>query len=480
VVRRVAPAITVVVVRGVAACGDAATEITPVIDLPAAGSEADPLPTLDEVELSVARAGATAALVQRTFARGEELALDGVPIDDDLVVHLVGHTSGVEVAYGRTCRFDVVDGAAPASPHLWFSRTVRWAAAPAPGVARSGGGAWTTASDSVAVALGEVDGAPVTAVELFDPLTAAWTTVAEVSLRTGGVVVGLGSGKGVLLGGRDEAGAPHALIEVVDPFAAQDARVSVRTDPRLGLDGTAAATLETGDVVVIGGGSDAGLVDAVFALEVGEGGELDPPRQLPAHLANPRRDHTLTRISDDVGAPLVVIGGVDAVGPVAAAELYRPLSQAFSTGFAATMVVPRSRHAATRLPDGSVLVVGGIDAAGAPVATIELFTIDGGFVAAGTLPADAGLVDAALTPLPDGRVLLSGGRTSAAGPPTDTSFVIRLDPLDGTVDVTPTDDLELPRAGHAAALLCDGTIFAIGGTPTATADRYQPPSIGRR
>jgi hypothetical protein len=464
-----------------AACGESGTEIAPVIDLPAAGSEADPRETVDELELSIARAGADAALVQRTFVRGEGLGLDGVPIDDDLVVHLIGRASGGEVAYGRTCRFDVVEDAPAAAPHLWFSRTVQWAAAPAPAEARVGGGAWTTAGQGVAVALGTADGVPVTAVEQFDPLTASWTPVADVSRRAGGVVVGLGDGRGVLLGGRTELGEPHTVVEVIDPFAPPDERVFVHVDPRLGLDGTAAAARASGDAIVIGGATDAGPVDTVFALDVGADRVLEPPRQLAARLARARRDHTLTRLSDDVGAPLVVIGGTGADGfPVVDAELYRPLREDFSPGFAKAMIVPRHHHAATRLPDGSVLVVGGLDVNGAPVATIELFTIDGGFVDAGALPPDAGLVDVALTPLPDGRVLLSGGRTDVDAPPVDTSYVIRLDPLDGTVDVTGTDDLDLPLASHAAAQLCDGTILTIGGAGDASAERYQPPSISRR
>jgi hypothetical protein len=131
------------------------------------------------------------------------------------------------------------------------------------------------------------------------------------------------------------------------------------------------------------------------------------------------------------------------------------------------------------MPDGSLLVVGGVDGGGTPVPAMELFTIDGGFAPAGDLPDGAGLVEVALTSLPDGRVLLSGGR-DRSGNPTDAAYVIRVDPLDGTVDVVTTDPLLAPRVGHAAALLCDGTVLAIGGTDAPGADRYQPPSVARR
>jgi hypothetical protein len=144
------------------------------------------------------------------------------------------------------------------------------------------------------------------------------------------------------------------------------------------------------------------------------------------------------------------------------------------------MIVPRHHHQAVRLPDGSVLVIGGIDENGMPTRQLELFGLDTGFVDAGQLPENAGLVDFAATTLPDGRVLLTGGRT-LDGVVTSNSFIARLDPFDGTVDVVPTDRLSIARAGHQATLLCDGTVLIAGGTATQTEyERYNPPAAGRR
>lgn len=115
-----------------------------------------------------------------------------------------------------------------------------------------------------------------------------------------------------------------------------------------------------------------------------------------------------------------------------------------------------------------------------PTRQLELFGLDTGFVDAGQLPENAGLVDFAATTLPDGRVLLTGGRTFD-GVVTSNSFIARLDPFDGTVDVVPTDRLSVPRAGHQATLLCDGTVLIAGGTAVQTEyERYNPPPAGRR
>jgi len=145
------------------------------------------------------------------------------------------------------------------------------------------------------------------------------------------------------------------------------------------------------------------------------------------------------------------------------------------------MVVPRYRHQAVPLPDGSVLIIGGIDASGTPVKVIELFTLDAGFVSVGELPPNAGLIDFSATVLPDGRVLLAGGRIADGGAPVSSAFIARLDPLDGTIDIVATDRLGEPRAGHQATLLCDGTVLVAGGTADqSTYERYNPPAVGRR
>lgn len=97
------------------------------------------------------------------------------------------------------------------------------------------------------------------------------------------------------------------------------------------------------------------------------------------------------------------------------------------------------------------------------------------------LPANAGLTDLTVTRLPDGRVLLAGGRDEA-GQKVASTHIARVDPIDGRVVVVATDAMQVPRAGHTAVLLGDGTVLIVGGTndASARAERYNPPSQGRR
>jgi hypothetical protein len=343
-----------------------------------------------------------------------------------------------------------------------------------------------------------VGGGPaIAAIELFDPsVTGAFAILpAQATARVGAALAAVPDGRALVIGGVDTGGDALPLVEVLDP------------DPTLPIarqreehDGPAladhqAVVLVDGTIFVAGGRVQAApggvftVADAAWQFRFGAGGTLDAPRQLAQTLGRARASHSMTRLGDEVGADVLIVGGVGGGGaPVAEAELYRPLREAFEDVDGAVLAVPRWNHRAVRLPGGFVLILGGFapDPTGGdpiPVAELELYDpIQGRFSPAGTLPAAAGLTDFAATPLPDDRVLLTGGR-GADGQPVDAVHIARLDPIDGQVDVSVTDRLAIPRAGHSAVALCDGTVLLLGGTDAAGAagaERYNPPSAGRR
>lgn len=461
------------------ACTQDALVVAPVIDIPA--GDADPFPDLDTIEISIALAGAPEALRSRTVARGDLLELPEVPYGENLVVHLLGRARGAEVAVGRTCAFPIRPAEPPATPHLYFARTVKWANVGMPSQpVRLGGAALATAAGA-GVFIGGVAaaGAPIGSVDVFDPASGEHALLAEVTPREDGAVAALGDGRLVIVGGVDRDGAPTRALDVVDVGAVAGRRVeTIDAGPLVTRMAPALATLRDGRIVAVGGTSPSG--DALGALvEIsGESGGVTL-RELRARLAQPRSAHTATRLSDELGAPVLIAGGLAAGVPIATAELYKPLVDGIAP-IKSPMQVPRYDARAVRLPDGSVLFVGGFDAANAPVAALEVFSLESGFQLVGNLPASAGLVDQTLTVLPDGRVLLAGGR-DANGMALDTAFIIRLDPLGGGIDVATTDRLHVPRAAHQATRLCDGTILLVGGTPEPSpAERYNPPAAGRR
>ena len=476
-------------------CGNDGVILRPVLDLPPDGSEAYPFGAFDTFSFSIARVGDDNALLERQIPFGDPLTLDPIPVADGLVYHLSGLVNGGEIAYGRTCPFNITpEGPTIDDPHLYFSRIVKWGVGPVPGSpGRKDAAAWALPDGSAAFAGGLGDNT----IERFDPLgTGRFRTLDGTVLdRTGAVLTPLDNAPGddpraLLIGGIDSDGAAVPLIEVLAPTRATVIEPAVDGPA---LVGHAAATLVDGSVVVIGGRTQARPVDPlmvsgeVWLLTFGDGGVLDAPRRLAVQLGQPRELHTATRLGNGVGADVLIIGGRDGSGdPVARAELYRPLRETVEPLPSALLQIPRWSHAAVRLPGGFILVVGGYtkDLSGATVrvADLELYDpVQGTFSLAGVLPVGAGLTDMSVTPLPDGRVLLAGG-LDADGNAVNTALIARLDPFNGQVDISVTNPLDTPRAGHNAVVLCDGTVMVVGGSdvPDLPAERYNPPSADRR
>lgn len=456
--------------------------VTPVIEAPVDDPEAAAFPELDEVIITVAHDGSERDLVSASFSRGEDIAIAGAPFGDDLVIHLAGFVGSSAVAYGRTCAFHVDTKNEPPTPHLFFSRSVKFASLGITPVERVRGRAVPYLGSAIILG-GEAGSAGVSKVERYDPSTGALTTLGDLDERTGAALALLGtSPPRVVVVGGIAGGAGAAWIELVDPSRRVE-RVDEVAAP-MARSGLTATSLTDGRVIVIGGHDPATGMPVGTITELATGVPVDA-RMLRATLAHPRTGHTATRLGDDLGAPVLVAGGIDATGqPVDVAELFKPLSEELADPqlFKPSMVVPRTGHQAVRMPDNSVLIIGGLDASSPrkPVPVLELFTLDGGFKAVGNLPDNAGLTDMTATVLPDGRVLITGGRT-AVGAVTNTAFIARLDPLDGSVDVVPTDRLAVPRANHQAAILCDGTVLITGGTDMPVpAERYNPSATGRR
>ncbi len=491
-----------------AACTDNTVVVTPIIDIPT-NDTAQAL-GLDTITLSIAHAGADDDITSATFSHGDVIELPNVPFGDDLVVHMVGRIGSKEEAYGRTCQFSVRPDARVPSPHLYFSKEVKFGQMSQQPLPRLGGSAMMYRDGAGLVVGGTFPDESqqpqaLTQIERFDPNTGQYDTLHDIARRVDAAVAILGTGpdsRMVIVGGIDPSTATYGLdgklkdppraadfVEVIEAERNTDRQYEKFYEPTMKRVGLTATTLSDGRVVVIGGRCAVDCVaeganpKAVEEISVSTG--TTAVTESRATLKYWRYGHTATRLTDELGAAVLVAGGLDPVNntPVPQAELYKPLAGDFSQQFTAQMVVPRYHHQAVRLPDGSVLFIGGIDKDGKTIDRLELFSpLDATFIDVGKLPATAGRIDLAATTLPDGRVLISGGRiNSDKDVPVNTAFIARLDPLDGTVDVVPTNNLAVARAGHQATALCDGTVLVSGGTDgQAPYERYNPTSAGRR
>src|SRR5690606_28910989 len=197
-----------------------------------------------------------------TFSRGEVLELPGVPFGDDLVVHMIGRVGSTEVAYGRTCVFSVrPDGPVP-TPHLYFSREVKFGQMTQQPLTRLGGIAMMYRDGSGLLVGGYFPDEmnqpqALTQIERFDPNTAEYDTLHEVERRFDTAVAIVGTGpdsRMVVVGGLDSGtGLGADYVEVIEAERNTDRQYQKFDEPRLRRVGLSATTLSDGRVVVIGG-----------------------------------------------------------------------------------------------------------------------------------------------------------------------------------------------------------------------------------
>ncbi len=223
-----------------------------------------------------------------------------------------------------------------------------------------------------------------------------------------------------------------------------------------------ATALVDGRVLVIGGILNQGLMSAE-ALDTAE--IWDPSTGTfvrTGRLAEARGLHTATLLPD--GRVLVVGGdgsGTSASGGstdtfLASAEIWDPATGSFSRS--GSLVLPRSGHSATLLPDGRVLIIGGTRDLGDRQVVTDAEVWDprtGEFGPAVGIAAPRTLPDGTL--LADGRLLV---------PSSVGAAVEIVDPTAGTTSAP--IHLSEPRRDGTLTLLKDGRVLFVGGETTET------------
>jgi hypothetical protein len=180
-------------------------------------------------------------------------------------------------------------------------------------------------------------------------------------------------------------------------------------------------------------------------------------------LSIARSNHSETRLGNGT---VLIVGGNNNSGPVAASELYSTAAAAFTT--TGSLAFARFHHTATLLADGKVLVVGG---AGANAESEVFDPGTGRFETSGLLAQNRRFHTA--TRLLDGRVLVTGGRAGPGHLPSAELY----DPASGLF--TPTGPMGTARSYHTATLLLDGRVLVTGGITggnarTATTEVFDP------
>jgi hypothetical protein len=181
-----------------------------------------------------------------------------------------------------------------------------------------------------------------------------------------------------------------------------------------------------------------------------------------------RYSHTATLLNN---GKVLVAGGADSSGGIAAAQLYDPATNTWSATGA--MISPRSFHTAALLNNGKVLVMGGTNGSGSLLATAEVYDpASGTWSTTGSMGSPRYWYTATL--LNTGKVLVSGGYSNGGALATAEVY----DPASGIWSAT--GPMASPRFNHTATLLNNGKVLVAAGrnnsAPPATAEVYDPAS----
>ena len=315
--------------------------------------------------------------------------------------------------------------------------------------------------------------------ELRDTLTGRWSlTDSMITSRAEHTATRLDDGRVVLSGGTNEGGS-LASVEAYDPMTQSFSALAPMNEKR--TQHTASWTL--GKVVVLGGWRDKpNSASATFEL-------YDVAMDVwssPTNMPEPRAEHTATLLDDGT---ILVVGGTNGSATVGHASRYDARTNTWLD--AGTMAVARQGHTATRLDATRVLIAGGTNENGA-IASAELYDV----VTNSWLPA-ASMGEArhahTATRLNDGTVLIAGGEDANGGAleTVERYCPARSDPdkpsstsgscperLDLRQDAfVAVDSMSVPRTGHTATWLADGSVLVAGGDGSAASthvDQFVP------
>lgn len=259
----------------------------------------------------------------------------------------------------------------------------------------------------------------------------------------------------------------NSVSELYDPATGLSTPAGAMSAPRF----AAAATLTNGLVLIAGG--------SVNNSRLSSAQTYDPSTGVFTNTANglsvARDSAAAVTLAD---GRVLIVGGYDGANSVAAADLYDPVTRTFTP--IGNMLSARNSATATLLANGKVLIAGGYISGQVSAELYDpLAGPNGSFTATVGSMVVFSRGPAAAVRLGNGHVLITGGQSGDIVSSAET-----YDPSTGMF--TATGNMSVPRVGHTATVLPDGSALIAGGwdaqsvnsytLPLATLERYDPVS----
>ncbi len=275
----------------------------------------------------------------------------------------------------------------------------------------------------------------------------------------------LRDGRVLVIGGEDPSGDPIPNVDVFDPVTETFTSLAPLAEPR---EFHTATLLSDGRVLVTGGG-----LNSQIGIPSGEGvlksaAVFDPATSTfspVGDMADPRAFHEASLLADGrvlvVGGATNMMGGTCTVVPncytgkaLATAEVFDPATSIFNK--VGDMSAARLGFALPQLADGRPFAIGGANDT-VSLASTELFDpTTNQFVAGATLAGDRIYLGAAR--LGSGHVLVAGGKKANVSP------LVTSEVFDPVVNAwSKTQNLDRPRTAAAMITLQSGHVLTVGG-----------------
>jgi hypothetical protein len=219
-----------------------------------------------------------------------------------------------------------------------------------------------------------------------------------------------------------------------------------------------ATTLQSGQVLVVGGMSDGGGLATV---------ELFDPANNTIQQLGPLGERRLGHTATLLGNGRVLITGGYNGEYLSSVEVFDPSTKRFRA--AGSIREPRSGHTATLLPNGRILLIGGVGRGWTFLRSAELYDPETGrseLVGPMSVPRESHTA----TLLTDGRVLVVGGHNGRRENMDVYASSELFDPKTRRFEVS--GSLAIARHKHDAVKLADGRVLVIGGADRTDRGHY--------
>ena len=267
-------------------------------------------------------------------------------------------------------------------------------------------------------------------------------------------------------GGADANGNASSIAEIMDPtgsIGVPETQTIVPAGVAASARTQAAAAMGAEGLLVFGGRGADGMPKAGAVLFTAVAGD----KNLLWTGAVPRVGATATSILN--GAQIVVFGG----GPAGMPVMEKYVNQSSAVVVSPDPTTNRSLHAATVLPNGSILFTGGKDDTGAPLASATVYDP----VASTAMEMPNFLQTARFghtATLAGSDIVIAGGETASGIAGTVEAFdAMTLAPLGAPIT------MRVPRRHHTAMDPGNDSVVILGGddaqgVPTGVVEIYQP------